>query len=245
MWFKGGGYGPNTYIFDNTISGTSASYSGTLNVTGVTNLASNLNVTGNTLLSGVTNLSSNLNVTGNTLLTGVTNLSSNLNVTGNTLLTGVTNLSSNLNVTGNSVFTGNSNFTAMQTMRAPSGWTYSYVTRGTTFTTVPQGSGTSLIASWQINTTNGVTYRIKASINGSGSFQNGYDFVCPESTYFGRYYNGMITLSAPTITYYNSNPGVYWEILGADIVIAMPQNSGQNTYVFVYWEIQLIYPSSS
>ena len=169
-------------------------------------------------------------------------LTNTLSTTGNISQTGSTGITSG---SGGIVCNGVMSNYSTQTMKASSGWTNSYITKGSTYTNVGSGSSTVVIASWAINTTNGVTYRIKASINGSGSFQNGYDFVCPESTYFGRYYSGLITLSAPTITYYNSNPYITWGTSGSNVVLNMVQNSGQGTYVFVYWEIQLIYPSLS
>ena len=192
--FKSGSYGPNAYIFDNPINGTSLSLTNTLSTTG------NITQTGST---GITSGS------GGIVCNGVM-----------------------------------SNY-GTQTFKASSGWTNSYLTRGSTYTSVGNGSSTVTIASWAINTTNGVTFRIKASINGSGNFQNGYDFVCPESTFFGRYYGGLVTLSAPTITYYNSNPSITWGTSGSNVVLNFPQNYAQGTYVQVYWEIQLIYPSLS
>ena len=169
-------------------------------------------------------------------------LTSTLSTTGNISQTGSTGITSG---SGGIVCNGVMSNYGTQTFKASSGWTNSYLTRGSTYTNVGVGSSTVVIASWAINTTNGVTYRIKASINGSGSFQNGYDFVCPESTYFGRYYGSLIALSAPTIGYYNSNPYITWGTSGSNVVLNMVQNGGQNTYVQVYWEIQLIYPSAS
>ena len=78
-------------------------------LTGISNVATNLRTTGNTLIARDDSMSGTFNFSGYNLLTGISNVATNLRTTGNTLIARDDSMSGTFNLSGYNLLTGISN----------------------------------------------------------------------------------------------------------------------------------------
>lgn len=98
-----------------------ATISGTLDVTGVTNLKGQTSVTGPMEISGTTNITGNTNIMGELVVTGPTTLDGLTEIGGDTTITGLLDIKGNTTVDGDFEIIGNGLFKAGETKIEPNG----------------------------------------------------------------------------------------------------------------------------
>ena len=165
---------------------------------------------------------------GLTSSTSITLNSSNTYTTGN--ISPSTNNSISL---GSSIYRFVSIFSNIFQLQPPSAFSNHKYQSSMISTNIASGSSYVTVASFNIPAINGTVCILTCQCTVSGSFNNGFYYIVPETTAY-VYYNGSSPVAVttfPTPTTINETVACRWTISGSQVLFQITQNSGQNSIV--------------